>query len=84
MGIVTDKLNELYAQDSTIDAVFELQKITSALYEAVQTANTAGGNLYPTGDETFDGYFLDIAQAFVDFRSTLEQHLEFINWTEPV
>jgi len=85
MGIVSDKLDEIYGLDQRAEKIFSLQEVVKRIYQGVQTAITNGNLNFPTGDEQFDAFFQPIVDDLLQLRVTLETNAnqEFINWTKP-
>ena len=86
MGAITDKLNTEWAEKQTDENMFAVRAIIQDFYNNLSEAISRGGDLYPTGDATFDGFVSPIVSDRVDLKNTFENstnYMEFINWKRP-
>ena len=84
MGAITDKLNAEWLEMNTDQDMFAVRAIIEDFYNNLLEAISRGGDLYPTGDATFDSYVQPIVQEMTTFKTQLENNYdEFINWVQP-
>ena len=84
MGVITDKLNAEWIEKKVDEDMFAVRAIIEDFYHNLSEAISRGGDLYPTGDATFDAYVAPIVAEMTTFKGQLEaSYLEFINWRKP-
>jgi len=84
MSIITDKLDEKWAEKKVDEDMFAVRAIVEDFYNNLVEAISWGQDLYPTGDATFDAYVQPIVQEMVTFKNGLEtNYSEFIGWRQP-
>ena len=84
MGAITDKLNTEWIEKKVDEDMFAVRAIIEDFYENLSRAISDGGDLYPTGDATFDAYVQPIVAEMTTFKTQLEtNYSEFIGWRQP-
>jgi len=84
MGVITDKLNAEWAEKKVDENMFAARAIIEDFYNNLSEAISMGGDLYPTGDATFDAYVQPIVAEMITFKTQLENnYAEFIQWRQP-
>jgi len=85
MGVITDKLNAEWLEMNVDQDMFEVRAIIQDFYNNLVEAISRGGEKYPTGDATFDGFVQPIVAEMTTFKTQLENNYgEFIDWSQPV
>ena len=84
MGAITTKLDAEWTEKQIDENMFAVRAIIEDFYNNLVEAISRGGDLYPTGDATFDAYVQPIVAEMVTFKTQFEaSYLEFLQWRQP-